>query len=116
MLKGSRQATLKKIVQRLRRHYQPKKIILFGSLARGEEEEWGDIDLIVIANDKRRFMTRQREAALLLADIEEDIDIFIYTPQEWQKMNEHYNPFTASIQRHHQVIYERPVKKKRRSR
>ena len=95
------------ITKRLKDEYDPEKIILFGSHARGEQEEWGDIDIIVIKEDERRFMERQRAAALFLEDIEEDIDIFVYTPSEWADMNEDYNPFAESIARNHQVLYEK---------
>src|SRR3990167_5975578 len=102
-----RQNTIKKITDKLKQGYDPEKIILFGSVARGEEETWGDIDIIVIKEDDRRFMERQREAALMLSDIEEDIDIFVYTPKEWQDMNQDYNPFSRSIKKNHKILYQR---------
>ena len=98
------------IVERLRQTYDPNEIILFGSHARGEVEEWGDIDVIVITDHHERFIARQREAALALEDIDEDIDVFVYTPDEWQQLNEDYNPFTQSIQANHQVLYKKRTK------
>lgn len=42
----NREKTLKLIVQRLKKH-GAKKVLLFGSYARGEEKKTSDIDLIV---------------------------------------------------------------------
>ena len=33
--------------------YEPEKIILFGSFARGEIDEYSDIDLVIIKNEKK---------------------------------------------------------------
>lgn len=45
---------LKKIVSRLKEVYKPEKIILFGSLARGEENP-NDVDLLLV-KDKVPFL------------------------------------------------------------
>jgi predicted nucleotidyltransferase len=36
--------------------YNPEKIILFGSSARGEEDEHSDIDLVIIKKTRDRFL------------------------------------------------------------
>ena len=42
--------------------YRPEKIIIFGSMARGEADEYSDIDLIVVKETGQRFIQRQVEA------------------------------------------------------
>ena len=62
-----------------------KKIILHGSLARGEAREFSDIDLIVIGNFRQRFIERlrylSRQVKSSLA-----VDILAYTPEEFNAM------------------------------
>ncbi|HOJ10334.1 MAG TPA: nucleotidyltransferase domain-containing protein [Clostridiales bacterium] len=63
--------------------YNPKDIILFGSCAKGRVSRTSDIDICVILDttDKRQIV---RE---MLVDIESDadLDIVVYTPDEWEK-------------------------------
>lgn len=46
--------------------YQPQKIILFGSMARGDCHEFSDIDLLIIKNTDTRFIDRIGEVFKLL--------------------------------------------------
>jgi predicted nucleotidyltransferase len=38
------EAELQRYLPLLREHYQPERVMLFGSLAAGETGEWSDID------------------------------------------------------------------------
>jgi predicted nucleotidyltransferase len=39
------------MVERIVREFQPEKIILFGSHARGDAHKWSDVDLLVVMPD-----------------------------------------------------------------
>lgn len=51
------EVTLKKYVKKINTVVNPRKVILYGSFARGTATEWSDIDLLVIAdfNKKNEF-------------------------------------------------------------
>jgi predicted nucleotidyltransferase len=49
---------LKRYLVVLRRHYDPHKILLFGSLAAGQVGEWSDLDLVVVTETEQRFLDR----------------------------------------------------------
>ena len=66
-----------------------EKILLFGSAARGEQDEASDVDLIIIKRTARRFLERLLEVPLLPVQA----DVFVYTPEEFAEMQEHENPF-----------------------
>lgn len=74
---------LESIKKQIVENYEPKEIILFGSLAKGIFKADSDIDLCIIkdTNDKRK----------LLADIYTNVnicipfDIVLYTVEEWNK-------------------------------
>lgn len=56
---------LKNIVAILKREYKPKKIILFGSFAKGKVNRWSDLDLVIVQNTTKRYIERLKEVALL---------------------------------------------------
>lgn len=86
--------------------YQPEKIILFGSVARGEADEYSDIDLVLIKKTYQRFIQRLIEASQYLK-IAKSVDIFVYTPEEIEQMREEGNPFIQRVLKEGKVIYER---------
>lgn len=94
---------LKKVVDGLKRKYQPEKIILFGSLAQGNAAR--DIDLVVIKQTSKSFTDRLREVALLHQS-RVGVDIFVYTPQEWEQMQRQGDQFISKeIIRKGRVLY-----------
>src|SRR3972149_4117787 len=70
-----------------------KKAILFGSYARGDADEYSDIDLIVVADTERRFVQRFEDFWPLLDAAPRPMDLLVYTPAELQEMVERDNPF-----------------------
>ena len=85
--------------------YQPEKVILFGSYARGDFDEFSDIDLIVIKNTDQRFFQRLAEVdAFMPRDVK--ADVFVYTPREFQTMIESGNPFIEQAIKDGIVLYE----------
>ena len=87
--------------------YEPEKVILFGSAARGETDEFSDIDLIVIKDTAERFFQRLLDAtAYLPRDVA--IDVLVYTPGEFEAMVKGGNPFIQQALEEGQVLFERP--------
>lgn len=62
-----------------------RKVLLFGSLARGEVHGRSDIDLIVVQETDRRFLDRLDEMYALLRP-EVACDILVYTPEEMARL------------------------------
>jgi len=92
------------IVRILLRDYGPlEKILLFGSAARGEADEYSDIDLIVVKETEKSFVRRLVDAPLLPIPA----DIFVYTPAEFEQMKENENPFLTDALDKAVVLYER---------
>jgi predicted nucleotidyltransferase len=85
--------------------YGPEKVILFGSFARGDADEFSDIDLIVIKDTDQRFFQRLAEVdAFMPRDVK--ADVFVYTPREFQTMIESGNPFIEQALKDGIVLYE----------
>jgi uncharacterized protein len=89
------------------RAYDPEKIILFGSYARGDVDRYSDIDLAIIKRTNKRFVERLVEAASYL-NLPLSVDIFVYTPEEFQAMIEEGNSFIERVQKEGRIVYEKP--------
>ena len=64
---------IKKIAERLKFDYQAERVILFGSYARGEEQEGSDVDLFIIAPAKERFFERGARVRRMVRDLSKGI-------------------------------------------
>ena len=74
------------VVDRIVGQFQPTKIILFGSQARGDAKEYSDIDLLVVmqnVQDKRQAAIEMRRS---LRDLPISKDIVVTTPDEVAKL------------------------------
>ncbi|MEW6428247.1 MAG: nucleotidyltransferase domain-containing protein [Thermodesulfobacteriota bacterium] len=86
--------------------FSPERIILFGSHARGEEDEYSDIDVIVVYKTEKRFMDRLRELYMAW-NIPKAVDILAYTPEEFERMMAE-SPFLQDAVAGGKVLHERP--------
>jgi predicted nucleotidyltransferase len=86
--------------------YSPKRVILFGSQATGEADEYSDTDLVVIKETPKRFLERLKEVDEILGMGLSGVDIFVYTPEEWERMIEWGNPLAQQVLKEGKVIYE----------
>jgi len=75
---------LEKLVAQLKR-LGAKKILLFGSLARGEVREDSDIDLIVVMESRERNPVRRTARVYSEIELAEGFDLRIYTPEEFKQ-------------------------------
>ena len=97
---------MKTVLERLK-EYQPDKIILFGSYARGESDEYSDLDFVVIKKKTgKRFLERLIEVAKLIDNDLGNVDVFVYTPEEFERMIEWENPFIERVLKEGRVLYE----------
>lgn len=73
-----------KIVEKIIKEYQPKKVILFGSYAYGEPTEDSDIDILIIKDTDKRPVDRWIEVKRILRDISQIFPVspFVYTEKE----------------------------------
>lgn len=83
-----------------------EKIILFGSAARGDMDEYSDLDLIIVKRTDKPFVQRLVEVPLLPVHA----DVFVYTPEEFARMRENENPFIMSALEDAKIIYSRNEK------
>jgi len=87
---GQTPRSVDELAERIRPVFQQRpvrKVILFGSWARGTQNHKSDLDLIVIEHTDKRFFQRYddfNEIYEKIPDIE--IDMLIYTPEEFDSI------------------------------
>jgi predicted nucleotidyltransferase len=95
------------MVSRIVEHFQPVRVILFGSLARGEATRDSDVDLLVVlptVDDKHEVAIDIRRA---LADIPVPKDIVVTTPEEIARRGHLVGAILRPALREGRVLYER---------
>ena len=100
------QKELDRIVGLAIKEYQPEKIILFGSLAEGEVHEWSDIDLLIVKETDLRPVDRCLELFRLVHP-KVGVDLFIYTPAEYNALLSEKFSFLLDILKNGKVLYEK---------
>lgn len=101
------EADLDWLVGRIRDGYEPEKIILFGSLARGETHEWSDIDLIIVKDTDASYGERVKELLPVLRGWKGGADILIYSLEEYESAREKDSPFLREAEKDGVMLYER---------
>jgi predicted nucleotidyltransferase len=105
-----RQAMLHNELQRwlplLIKSFDPERIILFGSLNRGQVAEWSDIDLVIIQDTKLPFLKRIQQVLRLLRP-KVGLDLLVYTPEEYATLVQERKFVRDEIAAKGKVLYER---------
>jgi len=97
---------LRRIIEILKREYDPEKIILFGSMAVNNVREWSDIDLLIIKRTSKRLIERTLEVGRLVQP-KVGIDLFIYTPEEYDFLLKERFSFILSVLKTGEIVYEK---------
>ena len=67
------------------------KVVVFGSAARGDSDEWSDLDLLIVTRTDRPFFERFKDFVGLY-DVWPRLDLLIYTPEEFERMVDEERP------------------------
>lgn len=95
------------IVQKLALGYDPEKIILFGSYAKGMPNENSDLDLFIIKNSNLSRPDRAVEARRFLYGSAVPIDLIVYTPSEILESKKMNLGFVNEVLNSGKTLYER---------
>lgn len=96
------------VVERIAERFDPLRIILFGSLARGEGDYDSDIDVLVVlerVEDKHRVTVEMLRS---LKDLPVPKDIVVTTPEEIERRGDLVGTVLRPALREGRVLYERP--------
>lgn len=99
------QQELARIVDSLK-PYEPLRIILFGSFARGDYHALSDVDLLIVKDTDRHFLDRIGDV-LRLCDSALSVEPLVYTTAELAQMEKERNAFLQGVLREGVTVYER---------
>ena len=98
--------TLAAVTRTIVERFHPRKIVLFGSYARGDADEESDLDLFVEMETLRRPPERAIEIASVFGLHPWPMDIFVYTPGEVKQLRGKGGTLLEEIEREGRVLYE----------
>jgi predicted nucleotidyltransferase len=108
--RAAARATREKIeamVRRIVERFDPEKIILFGSHARGTAGPDSDVDLLVVMPVEGSKRNKAIEIRVALHDIRVPKDIIVTTPEEFAWRKEVVGTIERPAAREGQVLYAR---------
>lgn len=95
------------IKERLLEKFDPDKIILFGSQARGTADEKSDVDLLIIceSNEDRFSLMDQMRSSLL--PINYAFDVIILNYKEFERDKKYPGTIARYASKEGEILYER---------
>jgi predicted nucleotidyltransferase len=99
---------IRQMVRRIVSQFQPERIILFGSHARGDAGPASDVDLLVVLPLSGPKREKQLEIRLALRDILIPKDIVVTTPEGFHWRKEIPGTIERPASREGRLLYARP--------
>ena len=100
-------AQLRRFHRKLSDRYAIERMILFGSQARGEAKEDGDLDLLVIVPDDRDRRGLVGSIRMSLADVGVSKDVFVTTPSQVARYGDVVGSLVEQALREGVTVYAR---------
>ena len=100
------QQDISNVIATIVQGYAPVKIYLFGSYVAGNVRNSSDLDLLIIKRTDERFYQRPLKIHTLFNPYIYNLDILVYTPEEFEKSKERINTIAYTINNTGRIIYE----------
>jgi len=78
----------KDMIEKIQEEIELKALILFGSRGRGDNTKFSDYDIFIIGDFSENYFQRVRNVLDFTPDV--SVDIFCYTPEEFDEMFNSY--------------------------
>ncbi len=101
------QRLTEQIVQRIVERFQPRKVVVFGSQARGDADAESDLDLFVEMETPLRPPERAIAISREFGLRPWAMDLIVYTPEEAERLRRVEGSFVNAIEAEGRVLYER---------
>ena len=101
------QGKIDEMVRRIVDRFNPEKIILFGSHARGIPGEDSDADVLVVMPVKGSKRKQATEIDLALVGLDLPIDVIVVTPDELERNRNRIGTIIYPAIREGKALYER---------
>lgn len=98
--------TIEGIITAIKSKFNPHKILLFGSYARGNPTADSDLDLLVVMDTDRPKNKRSTPIRLLFQPMPCSMDILVFTPEEVAYWNGTVNHIITEAFQTGKVLYD----------
>ena len=98
---------IEQIVRTIVERFEPKRIVLFGSRARGDHRPDSDLDLFIEMESSLRPPERAVAIGAVFGLHPWSMDLVVYTPQEVDRLRGRIGSLLSTIEREGKVLYER---------
>lgn len=105
---GLSQAVIDELVRRIVGAVQPRRIVLFGSAARGQLGPNSDVDVLVVMPDGTHRRQTAREAYLALSGLGIPKDIIVVTEEDVRRFRDEPSLVICPALREGKEIYRAP--------
>lgn len=95
------EAVTRVLVERL----QPRRIVLFGSRARGDGDAWSDYDILVEWETVLSKRERTVHVRAIVGELSRDMDFMVLTPEEFERQRDDVGTTAYHIHREGLVLY-----------
>jgi uncharacterized protein len=95
------------IVRTIVERMNPRRIVLFGSYARGDPHEDSDVDLMVEMESDLPLPERAMKIDDLFTPRRWALDVWVYTPEEVRRWRNNVGSLVHIIESEGRVVYER---------
>lgn len=106
-MSAATESVISEMVERLVREFDPLKIVLFGSHARGQANEHSDVDLLVVMPDGVDRRNAPVQMLVALADMPLAKDVVVTTPEEILRRGDLVGTVLRPALREGRVVHER---------
>ena len=96
---------VERVISKIVDHIQPVKVFLFGSRVRGDASEDSDIDLVVIYDGPKSKRDVEVEIHRLFKPHDFSMDVFVMTPQHFERFKRIANTLAREIAENGLVVY-----------
>ena len=97
---------LAEIVRKIVDSFRPRRIVMFGSRARGDTSPGSDLDLMVEIDTDDPPAQRVRAIDALFGLRRWAMDVVVYTPQEVEQQRQYRNSLVWLIESEGKVLYD----------
>jgi len=94
------------VLRPLLRQHGARAAYVIGSRARGTADEHSDIDLIIVAESDRPEVERFKDYLPAIVASPVGVDLFVYTPEEFERLRAEERPFLMHALDGAKLIYE----------
>ena len=95
------------ITERVVERFDPRRIVLFGSRARGEARSESDVDLFIEMDSDHTPPQRAIEVSALFGLRDWPLDVVVYTPEEVRRLRGVNGTLLSVIEAEGRLLYER---------